>query len=76
MEFNFRECIKKALIQAIGQKPDFEIVLAAAEWIKIGKMTEIDLAEIQTQIDKQYMVQEPEVEEPQVEEPTVLETTE
>ena len=58
MEFNFRDCIKKALIQAIGKKPDFEIVLAAAEWIKIGKMTEIDLAEIQAEIDKQYVLDE------------------
>ena len=54
MAFSFKETMKNALIQAIGKKPDFEIVLAAGEWIKFGKMTESDLADIQAAIDAQY----------------------
>lgn len=58
MTFSFRECMKNALIQAIGKKPDYEIIIAAGEWIKLKKMTESDLAEIQAAIDSQYVVEE------------------
>lgn len=54
MAFSFKETMKNALMQAIGKKPDFEIILAAGEWIKLGKMTESDLADIQSAIDAQY----------------------
>lgn len=63
MGFSFRETMKNALIQAIGKKPDFEIILAAGEWIKLGKMTESDLADIQAAIDAQYVIDETIVEE-------------
>ena len=58
MAFSFRECLKNALIKAIGSKPDFEIILAAAKWVEKGVLVEADVAEIQTAIGKQYVVEE------------------
>lgn len=58
MAFSFRECLKNALIKAIGSKPDFEIVLAAASWVDKGVLIESDVEEIQTTIDKQYIMEE------------------
>jgi hypothetical protein len=52
--FNLKEFIKKGLILAIGQKPDYEIILASASWLEKGVLVESDLAEIQAEIDKQY----------------------
>ena len=58
MAFNFEECMKAALIEAIGHKPDFEIIIAAGEWLKLKKFTETDVAEIQEAIDSQYIAEE------------------
>lgn len=38
MAFSFKECLKNALIKAIGSKPDFEIILAAAKWVERGSL--------------------------------------
>lgn len=54
MNFSFKECLKNALTQAIGSKPDFEIILAAAKWVEKGVLVESDVEEIQAAIDEQY----------------------
>ncbi len=54
MNFSFKNCLKTALIQAIGQKPDFEIILAAAKWVEKGVLVEADVGEIQEAINEQY----------------------
>ena len=58
MKFSFRESMKKALIQAVGSKPDYDIIIAAGDWVKLGVFTESDVAEVQAEIDKQYIVKE------------------
>lgn len=55
MSFSTRECLKNAFIQAVGKKPDYDIILSAAEWIKRGVLLEVDLADIQAVIDAQYV---------------------
>ena len=50
--FSLREYIKKGLKLAIGNKADYEIILSSASWLDKGVLTEEDLAEIQTAIDK------------------------
>lgn len=54
MAFSFKAFLKNALIQAIGKKADYEIMLAAIEWVGKGVLIETDLAEIQAAIDAQY----------------------
>lgn len=54
MNFSFKDCLKNALVQAVGNKPDFEIILAAAKWVEKGVLVEADVEEIQAAIDKQY----------------------
>ena len=51
--FSLREFIKKGLLLAIGQKPEYEIRLAAAGWLEKGVLSESDLAEIEAEMDKQ-----------------------
>ena len=52
--FSLKEFVKKGLILAIGNKPDYEIMLASANWLEKGVLVESDLAEIQAEIEKQY----------------------
>ena len=52
--FSLKEFVKKGLVLAIGNKPDYEIILAAASWLEKGVLVEGDLADIQAEIDKQY----------------------
>ena len=54
MEFNLRSYIKKGLLLAIGNKPEYEIRLISGEWLTKGVLLEEDLAEIETAISKQY----------------------
>lgn len=61
MAFSFRECLKKAFVQAVGSKADYEIILAAAAWLEKGVLTESDIAEIQATIDAQYVIEQTEV---------------
>ena len=58
MAFSFKACLKNALIKAVGSKPDFEIILAAAKWVEKGVLIESDVEEIQTAIDNQYIINE------------------
>lgn len=44
--FNYREFLKKGFIEAVGNKPNYEIILKSAEWCKLGVLLEEDLAEI------------------------------
>ena len=69
MNFSFKDCLKNALVQAVGSKPDFEIILAASDWVERKVLVEADVEEIQAAIDKQYVVEEP------TEEATMGETT-
>lgn len=69
MNFSFKNCLKNALIQAVGSKPDFEIILAAAKWVEKGVLVEADVEEIQTAIDEQYVVEETSSKETEVTEP-------
>lgn len=54
MNFNFRETLKNAFINAVGKRADYDIILAAAEWVNKGVLIEADIAEIQKAIDVQY----------------------
>ena len=69
MNFSFKDCLKNALVQAVGSKPDFEIILAAAKWVEKGVLVEADVEKIQAAIDKQYVVEETSSEETGVTEP-------
>lgn len=55
MAFELRSYIKNGLLMAIGNKPDYEIILASGEWLTKGVLLESDLAEIETAINKQYV---------------------
>ena len=46
-----REFIKKGLLLAVGNKPDYEVIWKASEWFRLGILLEDDLAEIQVAID-------------------------
>lgn len=58
--FSLREFIKRGLLLAIGQKPEYEIRLASASWLEKGVLVESDLAEIQAEMEKQYEFKESE----------------
>ena len=57
MEFSLREYVKKGLKLAIGNKPDYEIILSSASWLDKGVLLEEDLAEIQLAIDEKLQIQ-------------------
>lgn len=54
MTFSFRETLKNAFINAVGKRADYDIILAAADWVGKGVLLEADIAEIQAAIDAQY----------------------
>ena len=66
MNFSFRETLKNAFINAVGKKADYEIILAAAEWVNKGVLVEADIAEIQSAIETQYLPQEEEIFEEEI----------
>ena len=49
--FELGKFLKKGFIDAIGKKPTYKIVLDSAEWYKLGVLTEIDLAEINSALE-------------------------
>lgn len=61
--FSLREFIKKGLLDAVGKMADYQVILNAAGWHEKGVLTEDDLAEINTAIEAQYIVEEEAVEE-------------
>lgn len=61
MIFNIRDYLKAGLLAAVGQAPDYKVILDSMEWHKAGLLEEADLAEIQAAIDAKNA--EPVVEE-------------
>ena len=51
MMFNMREFVKSGFLKAVGNMPDFWIILNAAGWNGKGVLTEDDLAEINAAIN-------------------------
>lgn len=49
--FVLKDFIKRGLIEAIGRKPTYQIILDAAAWHDKGVLTEADLEEINIAID-------------------------
>ena len=50
--FNLASFIKNGFIAAVGKMADYQIILNAAGWFEKGVLTETDLTEIQSAIDK------------------------
>ena len=44
--FDLREFLKKGLLDAVGKKPTYWVVLNSAGWYEKGVLVETDLAEI------------------------------
>ena len=53
-----KEFIKKGLIEAVGNMPDYKIRLSAAGWLEKDVLTEADLVDIDTAIEGQYKIEE------------------
>ncbi len=49
--FNLREFLKKGLLDAVGRKPTYWVVLSAADWLEKGVLLEEDLKEIDDAIE-------------------------
>lgn len=58
MSFNLREFIKNGLLLAVGNEPDYEVMLSSAGWLEKGVLLETDLAEIQAKIEEQHITEE------------------
>ena len=56
--FTLKEFIKKGLIEAVGNMPDYKIRLSAAGWLEKDVLTEADLVDADTAIESQYKVEE------------------
>ena len=54
MMFVLKDFIKKGLIKAVGNMPDYQVILNAVGWLEKGVLLEDDLAEINAVIDAQY----------------------
>ncbi len=52
--FDFKNFVKQGLIKAVGNMPDYKVILNAAGWFDKGVLDEEDLADIQLAIDAQY----------------------
>lgn len=50
MSFDLREFVKKGFLDAVGQMPNYQIILNATGWYEKGLLTEEDLAEIDSAI--------------------------
>ena len=55
--FDFRNFVKKGLLDAVGKQADHWVILNAAGWHDKGVLLEDDLAEIQNRIDAKNGVQ-------------------
>ena len=49
--FDFKNFVKKGIMDAIGKQPDHWVILNAAGWHEKGVLSEDDLKEIEAQID-------------------------
>lgn len=54
--FDFRNFVKQGLIKAIGNMADYQVILNAAGWFDKGVLEESDLADIQSAIDSQHVI--------------------
>ena len=54
--FNLRDFIKSGLLDAVGKLADYQVILNAAGWHEKGVLVAEDLADIQTAIEAQYVV--------------------
>ena len=61
MAFTLKNYIKRGLIAAVGKMADYQIILNSVGWMEKGVLSEEDLADIQTAIDAQYVVEEPDM---------------
>jgi hypothetical protein len=61
--FSLNNFIMKTLKGMVGNYPDFQVMEYALNWYSKGKLTEEDLAEIETMIEAQY-IEPPVVEGP------------
>ena len=52
MTFSLRKFVKNGLLLAVGKKPSYEIILAAANWLDKGVLLEEDLAELQKALEQ------------------------
>ena len=53
-----KEFIKKGLIEAVGNMPDYKIRLSAAGWLEKDVLTEADLVDVDAAIESQYKIEE------------------
>ena len=70
--FSLRAFIKQGLLDAVGKMSDYQVILNSAGWMDKGVLTEDDLAEINTVIEQQYIMPEPEVPVEETELPEVM----
>ena len=56
--FTLKEFIKKGLIEAVGNMPDYKIRLSAAGWLEKDVLTEADLVDVDAAIESQYKIEE------------------
>ena len=56
--FTLKEFIKKGLIEAVGNMPDYKIRLSAAGWLEKDVLTEADLIDVDAAIESQYVKEE------------------
>ena len=56
--FTLKEFIKKGLIEAVGNMPDYKIRLSAAGWLAKDVLTEADLVDVDVAIESQYAKEE------------------
>ena len=61
--FSLKEFVKKGLLNAVGKMADYQVILNSVGWMEKGVLDETDLAEINTKIEAQYIVEETEVAE-------------
>lgn len=57
--FSFREFVKRGFLRAVGNQPDYWIMLNAAGYADKGVLQMEDLAEIEAAINAQYVTEEP-----------------
>lgn len=55
--FNLRDFIKSGFLAAVGNMADYQVILNAAGWHEKGVLMEEDLAEINTAIEAQYLIE-------------------
>lgn len=56
--FSLKDFVKKGLLDAVGKRPDYWIILNSAGWFEKGVLEADDMAEIQFAIDSQYATEE------------------